>query len=418
MKQAKQIKNCLPSLALGILIFSIFILTYNIRWQLLFPIGQRTYLWSINYLAYFSLVLFICTKCISFTRTNIVFFCIPIFSIVFPFFTLYSQGVSLGFFVMLCFCCIFSIYFIFIEFPSENRSSMLKKCLMLLNILACIMLIWGVIDRMCDQIILRQIAKFMTHIEYYTLFAYPTYADHRRFYSFLGQPLTNTLFFNFIYVINLVYNEKHKPIVPSWLCCILMIPALAACGSKAGLIIYIVITLIMFFHNVKVLLLFGISAIIVIASGLMNNLIDRLLHQPLTTGRYTSLMQLLSDPNYPFMLFQGYGQNSNATPYGLAAVELVPVNFAFSYGILFACLILGTTFIYVTMKLCRKGSVRTWILWCLLFAEANSYADMTITWDTSLMVYVLTMIILNLAIENPNSNNKIPTVSSFENVSE
>ena len=129
-------------------------------------------------------------------------------------------------------------------------------------------------------------------------------------------------------------------------------------------------------------------------------------------------MWLLSDPNYPFMPFQGYGQNSNATPYGVTAVELVPVNFAFSYGILFACLILGTTFIYVTMKLCRKGSVRTWILWCLLFAEANSYADMTITWDTSLMVYVLTMIILNLAIENPNSNNKIPTVSSFENVSE
>lgn len=417
MKLIKSNNKNLPLYSLFILLFSVFIFTYNIRWQLLFPLGQRTYLWSINFLAYLSLILFLCSKCLTFTREKLCFYFIPLISTIFPFYTIQSHDISLGHFVMVCFCCIFSLYFLFIEFPADNRAILLKKCICFLNILACIMLIWGVIDRMFDQVILKKITELMSHVEYYTLFAYPEHADHRRFYSFLGQPLTNTLFFNFIYVINLLYNENHKPIIPSWLCGILMAPALAACGSKAGIMIYILITLMIFFNNWKVLALFAASSIAVVASGLMNNLIDRLLHQPLTTGRYEALKWLLTNPNYSFKLFQGYG--TNITISWPAALELAPVSFAFSYGIIFACLILGTTFIYVTMKLLRKGSIRTWLLWCLLFAEVNSYADMTITWDTSLMFYVLTMIVINLSAENSSMFKKnSASIPSSENEQE
>lgn len=398
MKKTNPDKSHLLMYALFILLFSIFIFTYNIRWQLLFPFGQRTYLWSINFFAYISLLLFVYAKCFPFTKMSLCFYCVPIISTIFPFFTLYAQNAGWGYIGMLCSCCIFSVYFIFIELPDETRPHLLKKCILFLNILACIMLIWSVIDRMFEQVILKEIAKIMSNVHYYEMYAYPEVADHRRFYSFLGQPLTNTLFFNFVYVINLLYNEKHKPLVPSWLYCVLMVPALAACGSKAGLIIYIIITLSTFYNNRKVLAVFAATSIIVVASGLMNNLIYRLLNQPLTTGRYETLKWLLSNPNFPFMFFKGYGTNIDIG-YSLAALELAPISFAFCYGIVFTCLILGTVFVYVTWKLFRKGTIRMWILWCLLFAEVNSYADMTITWDTSLMFYVLTMIILNLAAE-------------------
>jgi len=397
----KFIKHNNKILAFGFFLsfIGLFFLTYNIRQQIISHFSNRTFLWGINYFAYLGLFLMVLCGSIQ-LKKDFPFLILPIPALLLALYSNIICSDSLGFYIMYSSCCILSLYFIFIKLPVEKRGYLLRMFLILFNVIILLMLIWGFIDQIFDKPIAKFIATFMTYNHNYSDFAYATDTEGIRFYSFWGHPLVNSTLFNSFFAINLLYNEHHKPLLPSFLCCIVSFLATTFCGSKTGLFIALTIALIAFYRNIRVMILLSITFIGIIFSGLMNNLITRLLTQSLTTGRITVLSALLKDSNYPFHFLYGYG-NFMASEYFPQAFEFPLVTFSFQYGILFALLILGTSFLYVTFRLCKKGCLHIWFLWLLLFGQVNTYTCLAQDLDNSLIFYFITMIILNIYYDSP-----------------
>lgn len=395
-------KNSTKIITFGFLLSftGLFFLPYNIRQQLVSSFSSRTFLWGINYLAYLGfLLMFLCGSIQ--VKKAFPFLILPVPALLFALYTSLHTPTGFGFFVLYSSCCIFSIYFIFVRFPEEFRSRLLQIFIILFNIIILLLFIWGFIDQISGKPIAKWIASFMTYDQRYSAFAYATDSEGVRFYSFFGHPLVNSTLFNAFFIINSLYNKHHKAILPTFLCCIISLISVAFCGSKTGLFVALAIAFITFFHNIKLMISFAVIFIGIILSGLMDNLITRLLTQSLTTGRVTVLSALLKDPNYPFHFLYGYG-NYMAPEYTPQAFEFPFVTFSFQYGILFALLILGTSFLYVTFKLCKKGSFHAWLLWLLLFGQVNTYTCLAQDLDNSLIFYFFTMIILNICCDTPS----------------
>ena len=128
--------------------------------------------------------------------------------------------------------------------------------------------------------------------------------EYKRLYSFFGHPLTNATLINFTYILNITWNERQRPIIPSWICCPLFLSGVVCCGSKTGIVVSLLITLIAYHKNLKLLLIAFAAVILALASGIASNLIERILNTSLFTGRVEALFQLLSDKEYPIYLFK------------------------------------------------------------------------------------------------------------------
>lgn len=381
----------------------LFFLTYNIRQQIISSFSSRTFLWGINYLAYLGLFLMFLCGSIQ-IKKNLPFLILPVLSFFLALYTSIHTPTGLGFCILYGSCCIFSLYFIFITLPDKTRSQLLHLFLILYNIIILVMFVWGLVDQLYGKPVAKFLANFMTYNSNYIDFAYATDTEGIRFYSFFGHPLVNSTLFNSFFAANTLYNEHHKPLLPSFLCCIVSLVAVTFCGSKTGLFVALAITVITFYRNMKLMIALGVIFIAIMASGLMDNLLTRLLTQSLTTGRIAVLSALLKDPAYPFHFLYGYG-NSTAHEYFPQAFEFPLVTFSFQYGILFALLILGTSFLYVTFKLCRKSSIHIWLIWLLLFGQVNTYTCLAQDLDNSLIFYFITMIILNIYYDNTQINS-------------
>lgn len=376
----------------------LFFLTYNIRQQVISSFSNRTFLWGINYLAYFGFFLMFLCGAMQ-IKKNFPFLILPVPAFFLALYTSIHTPTGLGFCILYSSCCIFSLYFIFITLPDKTRGQLLRLFLILFNAIILVMFVWGLIDQLFNKPIAKFLTSFMTYNGNYIYFAYATDTEGIRFYSFFGHPLVNSTLFNSFFAINSLYNEHHKPLLPSFLCCIIALVAVTFCGSKTGLFVALATTLIIFYHNIKLMISLGVIFICIIISGLMNNLLTRLLTQSLTTGRVTVLSALLKDPGYSFHFLYGYG-NYMAPEYSPQAFEFPLVTFSFQYGILFALLILGTSFLYVSFKLLRKNSFHIWLLWMLLFGQVNTYTCLAQDLDNSLIFYFITMIILNIYYDN------------------
>lgn len=381
----------------------LFILTYSIRQQLIVNFSNRAFLWGINYLAYLGLFLLLLSGTIQ-LKKDWIFLIVSFAELLLALYTTLQNQDGIGYYIVYSSCCILSVYFIFIKLPDKFRGNMLRWFLFFFNIIILILFFWGTIDHIFGKPIAKWVATFMTYDKRYLDFAYSTYSEGIRFFSFFCHPLVNSTLINSSFAINSIYNKQHKPLIPSFLCCIVAFVSVAFCGTKTGLIVALAIALITFYHKIKLLLSLGVIFIVIILSGLMNNLITRLSNLPLTSGRLTALSALLKDPNYSFHFLYGYGKYM-APEYEPHAFEFPLVTFSFQYGILFALLILGTSFLYVTIKLCKKGSIHIWLLWLLLFAQVNTYTCLAQDLDNSLIFYFLTMVILNIHYDNPVRNN-------------
>lgn len=377
----------------------LFVLTYNIRQQLITNFSSRTFFWGINYLAYLGLFVMVLLGAVQ-IKKSIPFLFALVPALLLALNTTLHSSASIGFYIMYSSCCILSICFMFIRIPDEFRNNILYWFMILFNALVLIMFVWGLIDQIAGKPIAKWVATFMTYDQRYSYFAYATDTEGIRFYSFFGHPLVNSTLFNAFFIMNTLYNKHHKPLMPSYACCIISFISLTFCGSKTGLFVALAVALITFYQNMKLMISLGVIFIGIALSGLMNNLITRLSHGSLASGRLTMLASLLKDPNYSFHFLYGYG-NYVAPEYSPAAFEFPFVTFSFQYGILFALLVLGIPFLYVTIKLLKKGSVHIWLIWLLLFGQVNTYTCLAQDLDNSLIFYFLTMILLNIYYDIP-----------------
>ncbi len=392
-------KKILNYIGIVFVFAGVFILSYPVRKEIVSIWSNRTYIWGICWISWLGFLLLSAGNAPFFkNKKEWVFMILPLLSLIPLTYNILKNGQSLGFVVLYSSCCVFPLYFIFIKLDRDNAAELVRFFLILFDACVIIMVIWAVIDTGFDKIILRQIAPLMKTSPDFMNFAYPEYLDQNRFYSLWGHPVLNATIFNMFYVLNIAYiQDGNKGIFPGWLICLISLAGVGCCGSKTGIVVAIAITLLAFYRDKRLLIVAGLALALVFISGLGKNIIVRFLTQPLTTGRAGALRALLADKSFRFSLFHGYGDTGAAVERGYnAAFEFPLIKFSFNYGIIFAIIILGTFLAYVTYKLCRKETLRSWLLWGLIFAEVNTYSTFAEDRDNFMIFCIFTMILLNI----------------------
>lgn len=381
-----------------IIFFAVFITTYVIRHEIFPCFTMKTFIWGINYIGYFGMILLFMTVSIPYKSVEIVFWLLPIVAIIFPAAAYLSVGKSIGGLAIYVSCCVFPLFLLYVELRPEIREKLLHTFLLLFDIVMVVMLCWAVVDKISGRAVLKFLEPYVVHDQTFKLFAYSESPDHKRFYSVFGHPLINMMWFNMCWVLNIVWNKHHKAIAPSWLVCILGFVAIACCGSKTGFFVGIGITVIAFYKNKAMYIPIGIGIVVMLISGIMDNLLQRL-STSLTTGRMNALLQLLHDSQYPFHLFKGYGEN--ISPHSTAAFEFTVIDMAFCFGIIYAVIMLGLPLLFVIRRCCQAKAFQELLLWGLLFGEANTfYTCLHEQSDNPMIFYFLTMVFLNIILDN------------------
>lgn len=392
-------------LALFIIFIGLFLFPHALRMQIFHSISQRSYLCNINYIALIGIIILYVNKAREeFPRisniTHYWYYAIPITALIPLFISMNTNGYSLGYFVVYVLCCVLPIYVLFYNVKTNNKKHIIGFLLTLYNIIIIILVITALIDVLFDRIVIRHLATFFTIDTDFYWYAYlpPSDIDAMRFFSVYGAPLENASLFNMFYILNHTYGKTYnKPLLPTWLCSTITLLGISCCNSKGGLIIFLALVLVAYYNNIKLLVTAGVTVLIVLCSGLLDNLIVRLTTQNFSNGRFSGLWALLQNAETPLRFFKGYGDISKYGPYS-PVFEFSGIVMAFNYGILFSVLILGTIFVFCSYTLLSAKKYQAFIFWFLFFLEINTYNFMAYTVDSSLIYCFLTMLLINLAV--------------------
>lgn len=384
-----------------LLFFGIFFLPYAVRKEIISLWSNKTFFWGINWISWLGFLFLLMDNKICFkNKKEWIFVIFPLISLVPLTFNILKNAQSMGFVILYSSCCVFPLYIIFINLNEEKQKDIIRLFLIMFDICVAVTVIWALIDTAFDKVILKQIAPLMKHSPDFMRFAYPDILDGDRFYSLWGHPVLNATIFNMFYVLNIAYKQSgNKGILPNWLVCLLSLSGVGCCGSKTGAAVVVLITFLAFYREKCLLIIAGVGMAAVFLSGLSNNLIARFMTQSLTTGRASALRALLADKTFQFFLFNGYGDTEAAVEKGYnAAFEFPLIKFSFMYGIIFAVIILGTFFVYVTYKLLQNKTITLWLFWMLIFAEVNTYSTIAEDRDNFMIFCIFTMILLNISV--------------------
>lgn len=389
--------------ALILCILGIYVFTFYLREQIIVLFTQRSYLWAINVLAWLGIVLLFLFAS-DFTSLSQEKIFIPLSLLIMAstpaiFISYRITNPGLGYFIVHVTACVLPVFLLFLQFKAEEKEYLIKSFLLFFNFFTFFHLLWAVIDKLFDRIILKWVSSWMTYREMFHAFAYDPaeYLDHNRFMSFIGNPLMNAALFNMFLVLNILYSQyTHKKLMGPLLTVPITLIGVICCGSKVGLLASLLIIFITYFNNLKIYILLIFSAFIAFITGIFENLINRFLYTPIATGRIDSI-RLLSDSRYPLHFWYGYGDVHQFESYNHAAVEMAPINFLFAFGIFFTICILGVPLFYMTYRLLRHKKVLAWLLWGVIFGEICSFTSIADAVDDSLLFYFFSMILLNIA---------------------
>lgn len=383
-----------------IMAFGLFITPYLLRQQIISQFSPRTFLWGINFISLFALLLFALQNILT-LKINIWYFT-PILAIIALLPTQIAFPISWGTIFLFCCCCIFPQYILFADFTTPNGESCIRRFLIAFDCIIFLLFITALIDKTADRFVIKQLAAFLSCDEGVAGFAYFDDSEHNRFFSILGHPLTNAFLFNFCYVLNILYNKYHKTLLPNYVWAAITLLSLICCGGKTGITVGIIITILTFYKKWQFYILAALAVPIAYISGILDNLIYRFTKLSLTTGRATAVQYLFKDERISFPIFLGYGSRIDNeftdTSYWFISLasEFSPIDHALRYGILFALLLLLPPFIYVTIRLWKEKCFIDWFFWCLLYAEVNCYNGFACRLDISFIFYFLTFILLNI----------------------
>lgn len=380
--------------------FGLFITPYLLRQQIITSFSNRTFLWGINFIALSALFLLVLQNL--FCKKINIWYLFPAFSLIALLPTQFAHPISWGGIFLFACCCIFPQYILFSDFSVPSKERCIRNFLVFFDCIIFLLFITALIDKTADRFIIKQLASFFTCDKGVSSFAYLDDIEHKRFFSVLGHPLTNSFLFNAFYSLNMLYNKYHKRLLSDYLCAGISLASLICCGGKTGITVGLIITILTFFKTWQFYAISAISVPILYFSGILDTLIYRFTKIPLTTGRVSSLKLLLADDRISFRLFQGYGSligsKYKSAEFGFISIasEFPLIDFSLRYGLFFAFLLLLPPFIYMTIRLWKKKRYIDWFFWCLLYAEVNTYNGFSSCLDVSFIFYFLSFILLNL----------------------
>lgn len=395
---------------LFIIFFGLFFFPHAIRMQIFHSISQRSYLWNINFISDIGIIMLYLYNAKNSVNFSSVFkpqwhYIIPAIALIPLFVSMKTNQYSFGYFVVYVLCCVLPLSVLFYTIKSDTKDHIIAFLLRIYNAIIIILVITALMDSIFDNIVIKHLADFFTIDHNFNEFAYAAVGDteRNRFYSIYGHPLENATLFNMFFILNYTYNKASaNSLLPMRLCPIITFLGISCCDSKGGLIIFLGLMLIAYYNNIKLLASVAIMIIIVVCSGLLDDLIVRLTTQEISNGRFSGLSSLLQSTETPLRFFVGYGDISKYGPYS-PVFEFSGIVMAFNYGILFSILILGTIFVFCSHKFLSAKKYQAFLFWLLFFAEINTYNFMAHTLDSSLIYCFLTMLLINLSITSQSN---------------
>lgn len=301
---------------------------------------------------------------------------------------------------------ILSIYFpvsIFHISKVDNNTGrkIFKVALSFFNLMAYILLFISLVDFITHHSISINIAEFLNTKSVIGQ------AKENRLVSFFGHSLNTMLFmlgYYILHVLDSLYVSKNrkKIIIPT----VISMIVIASTGSKTGLILTIIITIICY-GNKKMIKYVPIIIIIIIFMfhyNLLEVVLERLSigidSGDITTGRMSALTMLIKSGQVSFNLFKGHDASliyENVTM--VAAFENPILRWAFRDGVIYAILMAISVLIIPIIRVFRNRNLKIGLLAFIYVVGVNTFDTICSIGDSMLMsctILVLIIIVSNI----------------------
>ena len=304
---------------------------------------------------------------------------------------------------------------LFLVLYPMNASSRRKAAglfVILFDIIIALLLVYGIVERFTGQSIRHAIINWLEASGLNAVSFTRTLKD-KRFYSVWGHPLSNALFFNSFFVVNVFWFRASRQKCPTLVFFLITLAGTLLASSKTGIVVCFLLQILVNWKHKKWLLASIPVLALLYFLGAFNAIINRFSTSSLTTGRLEALQEYLPSGIEPFRFLTGYGSNvilNSSHPLSSlrAAFEFPLLMFAHDYGILFSVIHIFGLFAYATWRFLRKKNWIHWLCWSLLFAEVNTFNAYTLRSQDDCWFFCLLTLILFCITDHGNETEPVP----------
>ncbi len=304
---------------------------------------------------------------------------------------------------------------------ASSRRKTAGLFIILFDAIIAVLLLYGIVERFSGQSIRHAIISWLENNGLSAASFTRTLKD-KRFYSIWGHPLTNAVFFNSFFVLNVFWLRAARRKCPTIFFFLVTLAGVLLASSKTGITVCFLLQILMNWKHKKWLLISIPILALLYFLGAFNAIITRFTTSTLTTGRLEALRKYLPSGIEPFRFFSGYGSNvilNSSHPLSRlrAAFEFPLLMFAHDYGILFSVIHIFGLFIYATQRFLRKKNWIPWLCWSLLFAEVNTFNAYALRSQDDCWFFCLLTLVLFCITEYSGNDEPVPENTQAANLS-
>ncbi|MBS6396165.1 MAG: hypothetical protein KH452_03280 [Clostridiales bacterium] len=223
----------------------------------------------------------------------------------------------------------------------------------------------------------------------------------RRFVSFLGHPLYNTEFFVAYFGLNAVY-QKYLDKKKSFWYVLISLAGVLLTGSKTGIVLILMGTLMLNISNLKWLLTYLVAVVGLYFGGFFDLIISRLLNETLTTGRSEKWIELINMVDIDINWFYGNGHGSvfelnDIVRRASAAFEYPFKLFPYEFGIIFTIILYMVLFVFPAYYFLKRKQYTILVIFGMLVLDVNSYNGLGLYQDHMYTYCFFLCLILNVS---------------------
>lgn len=280
----------------------------------------------------------------------------------------------------------------------------LKKSLIIINMIVILITIIGIIDYFTDNAIILQLSSLMTSRIKELILNQRNSSTHRM-YSFMGHPLFNTQLYLIFYILNMLYKKYFTKIMPDIFIYMIPLIGIALTSSKSGLVLYIASILIINGgkFNIKHYITSLIGLILAFKFGLLNNLIVRFTSGDLTTGRGLKWEAVKSINMYPIKFFYGYGTGftfkyNSIIEWASAGFEYPFRMFSLEHGVFIMLMIYFCIVVIPLIIFIKRRHFTILLAYLIILIDVNTYNGIALVGDYMLVFCIYVFLLLNLSL--------------------
>ena len=291
-----------------------------------------------------------------------------------------------------------------------DRRKLTGLFVILFDVIILVLLVCAVADYFGEHLLLQQVYDWMKGKDL-SADEFGRYLEAPRLGFLWGHALTNAVYFNAFFVLNVLWLRACGKKCPVPVFFGIAMFGILSTTSKTGLAVCVLLLIVMTWNRKswKWLLVCIPIAAALYFGGVFNAFIERFNSTTLTTGRAEALQKYFSKGITPLQVFSGYGSrsilSSSSPVYKYrAGFEFPLLMHAYYYGIVFSVLHIGGTFAYVTWRFLKEKKWFHWVCWLLLFAEVNTYNAYALrNQDVCFFFCLLTVILMHM----PEGNSEL-----------